>query len=97
MSKTIYKPEFIHLLANEAGLSKKETKRITECFLDCLVNLVSEGNEVEFIGFGKFSTIKAKARESYNFRAREKCKVPSFTKVKFKAGSKFKKACRDTL
>ncbi len=86
------KSELIAAIAEKAGLSKKDSEKALNAFIDSVVDVLKEGDKVTLIGFGTFEARERSARTGLNPRTKEPieiaaCKVPAF-----KAGKAFKDA-----
>ena len=86
------KSEFIDVVAEKTGLSKKDAKVSVESVLDAITETLQSGDSVNFIGFGTFSTAIRAARDT---------KVPGTDRIvhiketrvaKFKVGKQLKEA-----
>ena len=86
------KLEFIEVISDNSGLTKKDTT----IFLDSVINVITEtlsnGGNINIAGFGKFEIRSRGERKGVNPRTGEritisKCNIPSF-----KAGVNLKKA-----
>jgi len=86
------KAEFIQVVAEKAGLSKKDANAALDAILDTITEALTAGKSVSFIGFGTFSTSKRAARTARVPGTDRVVKVPATTAVKFKVGKKLKEA-----
>jgi DNA-binding protein HU-beta len=86
------KAEFIQEVAQNAGLSKKDTQKVIDAALDVITNALKKGEDVAFIGFGTFTTSIRAAREAKVPGTDKVVKVPETRVVKFKVGKKLKEA-----
>ena len=86
------KAEFIQVVAEKAGLSKKDTNAVLDAMLETITEALSNGKSVSFIGFGTFSTTKRAARKARVPGTDKVVDVPATTAVKFKVGKKLKDA-----
>ena len=81
------KKEFIALYAEKANF---ETKVDAEKKLDTVLNLFEEilikGDDINFIGWGKFEVKDTPARTGRNPKTGEEIAIPAKKAVKFKAG-----------
>jgi DNA-binding protein HU-beta len=86
--------EFVDDVAERADLSRAEAKRSVEAFLEAIEDALSSGDEVQFAGFGKFSTSDRPAREGVNPRdpGGPKIQIPARRVPKFSAGAALKSA-----
>ena len=85
------KKEFISLVSEKAGLTKKDTEVALEATLETITELLKNGDDINFIGFGSFSTAKRAARDGVNPSTGEKIRIAQSTTVKFKAGAQLKR------
>ncbi len=86
------KAEFIQVVAEKAGLSKKDTNVVLDAMLETITDALSDGKSVSFIGFGTFSTTPRAARTARVPGTDKIVDVPATTAVKFKVGKKLKDA-----
>ena len=86
------KAEFIQVVAEKAGLSKKDTNAALDAILKTVTEALSSGKSVSFIGFGTFSTAPRAARKARVPGTNKIVNVPATTAVKFKVGKKLKEA-----
>ena len=86
------KAEFIQRVAEDAGLSKKDTTIVIEASLALITKTLMNGGDVSFIGFGAFSTTIRAARKTKVPRTDRIVDVPETVNVKFKAGKNLKDA-----
>ena len=86
------KAEFIQVVAQRAGLSKKDANAALDAVLDTITEALVDGKSVSFIGFGTFSTAPRAARKARVPGTNKVIEVPATTAVKFKVGKKLKDA-----
>ncbi|MBT3281059.1 MAG: HU family DNA-binding protein [Campylobacteraceae bacterium] len=86
------KSELIDVMAEKAGLSKKDAGAALNAFTDAVTETLSKGDKLALIGFGTFSTSSRAAREGRNPSTGAAMKIAASTVAKFKAGSKLKEA-----
>ena len=84
------KAEFIQVVAEKAGLSKKDTNAALDAMLETVTEALASGKSVSFIGFGSFSTVKRAAREARVPLTGKKVQIPARNAVKFKVGKTLK-------
>ena len=84
------KTELVALMAEEAGLSKKDAEKALNAFIGGVQNAVKVGDKVSLIGFGTFETRERAAREGKNPQTGEKIKIAACKVPAFKAGKAFK-------
>lgn len=81
------KKEFIEkLYEKEMYESKAACERGLNEFLGTIEEVLLSGEEVNFIGWGKFEVIERAAREGRNPSTGKKIKIPTKKVVKFKPG-----------
>ncbi len=89
------KQEFVDQVAEKSGLSRRDAGKAVEAVLESITDTLKKGDDVNFTGFGKFSTQLRAAREGVNPRKPgEKVQIPEATVPKFSAGSTLKQAVR---
>ena len=80
------KTELVALMAEEAGLSKKDAEKALNAFIGGVQNAVKAGDKVSLIGFGTFEARERSAREGKNPQTGEKIKIAACKVPAFKAG-----------
>ena len=81
------KTELINAIAEKSGLSKVDSKKALEAFIDAVTGEVKGGGKVALVGFGTFSVTQKAARKGINPRTKAVINIPAKKTVKFKAGS----------
>jgi len=87
------KADFIALVAEKAGLTKKDAEKAVNAYNDCVVEALKAGDKVQLVGFGTFEARKRASREGFNPITKEKIKIPASVSPAFKPG----KALKDSL
>lgn len=87
------KAELVNAIANETGLSKKDTEATINSFVNVVSNELAKKEKVQLIGFGTFETRERSAREGVNPQTKAKIKIPATTAPAFKA----EKALKDKV
>ena len=89
------KQEFVDQVASKTNMSRREAADAVEAVLDSISDTLKNGGEINFTGFGKFSTQHRKERQGVNPRnPSEKVTIPAATVPKFSAGSTLKQAVK---
>ena len=89
------KQEFVDRVAQRANLSRREAAEAVDAVLDSSKDTLRNHGEVNFTGFGKFSTQHRKERQGVNPRnPSQKVTIPAATVPKFSAGSSLKTAVK---
>lgn len=84
------KQELINAIANETGISKKDTEATINSFVNQVSNALSEKDKVQLIGFGTFETRDRAERTGRNPQTGEEMKIEASTVPAFKAGKALK-------
>jgi DNA-binding protein HU-beta len=91
----VTKQEFVDAVAGKANLGKREAAAAVDAVLDTITDVLQRRDQVNFTGFGKFSTSDRAARMGVNPRnPGEKVHIPATTVPKFTAGSGLKQKVR---
>ena len=89
------KQEFVDQVASKTNMSRREAQDAVDAVLDSITDTLKSGGEINFTGFGKFSTQHRKERQGVNPRnPSEKVTIPAATVPKFSAGSSLKQAVK---
>ncbi len=86
------KAEFIDVVSEKSGLSKKDANEALNAILETITDALKEGKTVSFIGFGSFSTVERAAREARVPLTGKTVQIPARKAVKFKVGKSLKDA-----
>jgi len=91
----VTKQEFVDQVASKTNMSRREAADAVEAVLESITDTLKNGGEINFTGFGKFSTQHRKERQGVNPRnPTEKVTIPAATVPKFSAGSSLKQAVK---
>lgn len=82
------KKEFVEAYAAKTGESKKRSEELVNEFLQLVESLLSEGKEVQFVGWGTFLTKQKAERKGRNPKDGSEITIPAKKVVKFKVGKK---------
>ena len=89
------KKEFVEKFHEKAGFeSKAEAERKLNAFMDTVEEVLVSGDEVNFIGWGKFEVKETAARKGRNPKTGKEIQIPAKKSVKFKAGSKLNESLK---
>lgn len=86
------KTELIEAVAESAGLTKSDSEKAVNSFLETVTEAVRGGDKVTIPGFGSFSVSDRKARTGRNPQTGATIKIAASKAPKFTAGSGFKAA-----
>ena len=84
------KAELIQKLAHQTELTKADTERVLDAFVQTVTTSVKKGDEVKLVGLGTFAKAKRKARMGRNPQTGKAIKIPAAWYPKFRPGSGFK-------
>jgi len=81
------KAELISAMAEKAGLSKADSKKALDGFIESVSEALKSGDKVSLIGFGSFSVSEKAARQGINPATKQQITIAAKKVVKFKAGA----------
>lgn len=81
------KAQLIGAIAEKSGLSKVDSKKALDAFIDSVGTTLKKGDKIALVGFGTFSVAQKAARTGINPATRKPIKIAAKKVVKFKAGS----------
>lgn len=91
MSK-VNKSDIDQFIADELDMSQKDIDKITDMFLNQVIDQVDQLGEVDLHRFGTFTKEVRKGRKGRNPKTGETIDIPAKNYVKFKAWKKFRDA-----
>ena len=89
------KTELVALMAEEAGITKKDAEKALNAFIGGVQNAVKAGDKVSLIGFGTFEARERGERIGKNPRTGEEVKIAACKAPVFKAGKALKDAVNE--
>ena len=89
----MHKLEIVKAIANNTGLSQKDSSAALEAFLTVVTKALKKGEVVTLIGFGTFKVVKTAARKGRNPQTGKEIQIKASKRVKFAAG----KALKDSV
>ena len=81
------KTQLIDSIAAKAELSKVDSKKALDAFMDSVAEALKAGDKVALVGFGSFSVSQRSARTGINPATKKPIKIAAKKVVKFKAGA----------
>lgn len=87
---TTGKVELAKTLAQKTGITQKQAAEFINAFVDTVEEKLIEGNKVQLVGFGTFSTRKRESREGRKPGTGEKIIIPDSIVPVFRAGKNLK-------
>ena len=86
------KAELISAVAENAGLSRKDSEKAVNAVLETIRVSLEAGEKVQLVGFGIFDVKTREARMGRNPKTREEIEIPASRVPVFKAGKALKEA-----
>lgn len=86
------KTELISIVADEAGISKKDADKAVNVLLEKIEEAVAKDEKVQIVGFGTFELHNRSARQGRDPRTNQPITIPASRVPAFKAGKAFKTA-----
>ncbi len=84
------KAELIDAIANDTGLSKKDTEAFLKAFTSNVSKVLENGDSLSLVGFGTFSVGERGERTGRNPKTGETMTIKASKSPKFKAGKTLK-------
>jgi DNA-binding protein HU-beta len=81
------KAQLIDAIAEKAGLTKADSKKALDAFVEATTDALKNGDRVALIGFGSFSVSTRSARTGRNPQSGATLTIPMKKVAKFKAGA----------
>jgi DNA-binding protein HU-beta len=88
----MHKQELIDAVAEKTGDSKAQTGAAIDAIIEVITRAVSDGQTIQLIGFGSFSTGHRAERTGRNPSTGVEMTIAAAKTVKFTAGKAFKDA-----
>ena len=82
--------ELIAVVAEKAGLTKKDADRVIAATFETIAASLAEGEKVQISGFGNFEVKAREARVGRNPRTKETIDIPATRQPVFKASKSLK-------
>lgn len=86
------KSELIDAMAERSGLTKADTTKALNSFIDAVGGAMKAGDDVVLVGFGTFSVKERAARTGRNPKTGETLQIAASKVPSFKAGKGLKDA-----
>nr|WP_297274374.1 HU family DNA-binding protein [uncultured Agathobaculum sp.] len=84
------KSEFVTLIADKTGLSKKDTEKTMDAIFAAIGDALASGDKVQIAGFGSFETKERAARTGHNPRTGEEISIAAAMTPVFKPSKTLK-------
>lgn len=86
------KAELVAVIAEKAGISKKDAEAALKAFTETVSEELAKGEKITLVGFGTFEISERGERTGRNPQTGEEMKLPASKLPKFKAGKALKDA-----
>ena len=90
------KEELASKIAKECKITKAQSHRAIDSFIDGVTKALKMGKKVSLVNFGTFSVAKRKARTGRNPQTGATIKIAAAKVPKFKPGKQLKKAVKSS-
>ncbi|MDN3507753.1 MAG: HU family DNA-binding protein [Simkaniaceae bacterium] len=88
---TYTKKKLVQQIASKRGMHPNDVKNVVQSFLDEMIDILSEGNRLEFRDFGVFEVVMRKKKIGRNPKnASIPIVIPARPAVKFSSGKKMR-------
>ena len=81
------KNELISSIASETGLTKTDSAKAVDAFVNSISSALKSGDEVRLVGFGTFAITRRAATTGRNPRNGKPINIPARNQAKFKPGT----------
>jgi len=88
------KAQLVARIAKDTGLTKADTTRMLDAFLDVVTRTLRKGEKATLVGFGVFGVAKRRARTGRNPRTGAPIRIPARRLPRFIPGKALKAAVR---
>lgn len=88
------KTELINAVAENTGLSKKDSSAAVVAVFDEITKAMAKGEKVQILGFGNFEVRERSARQGRNPQTGEVVEIAATKAPAFKAGKALKEAVK---
>lgn len=90
------KSEFIDRLAQK-GYTKKSAGTIVDDVTNTIIEVLAEGESIQFYGFGTFAVRESAEREGVDFQTKERITIPGHKAPKFIPGKLLKRSVKEGI
>mgnify|MGYP000962543992 FL=1 len=87
------KADLISVMAEKSGMTKKDSEKSLNAFIEAVEEALVERDKVQLVGFGTFEVRERSARKGRNPQTGEEIDIPAASVPAFKAG----KALKDSI
>ncbi|SHM21521.1 DNA-binding protein HU-beta [Caldanaerovirga acetigignens] len=84
------KAELISVMAEKSGLTKKDSEKALNAFIEAVSEALAKKDKVQLVGFGTFEVRERSSRKGRNPQTGEEIDIPAAAIPAFKAGKALK-------
>ncbi|MDI6604062.1 MAG: HU family DNA-binding protein [Thermoanaerobacteraceae bacterium] len=84
------KADLITKMAEKSDLTKKDTEKALNAFVDSVQEALKQGERIQLVGFGTFEVRERAERKGRNPQTKEEITIPASKAPVFKAGKALK-------
>ncbi|BDG62019.1 HU family DNA-binding protein [Caldinitratiruptor microaerophilus] len=84
------KAELVSAVAEKAGLTKKDSEKAVNAFVESVKEALAKGDKVSLVGFGTFEVRERRPRKGRNPQTKAEITIPGGKAPAFKAGKELK-------
>jgi len=89
------KADLIGALTEKTGLTKKDTDKVLNAFVETITEELQKGEKISLVGFGTFEVRERAERMGRNPKTMEELVIPASKAPAFKAGKALKDAVNE--
>lgn len=86
------KTDLIDKIAEKTGLTKKDSGKALDAFIEAVKEALAAGDKVQIVGFGSFEVRQRAARKGLNPQTKSPIDIPARRVPVFKAGKDLRDA-----
>jgi DNA-binding protein HU-beta len=86
----VNKADLITKMAEKSDLTKKDTEKALNAFVDSVQEALKQGERIQLVGFGTFEVRERAERKGRNPQTKEEITIPASKAPVFKAGKALK-------
>jgi len=86
----VNKADLVSRIAELADMTKKDTEKFLNAFIDAVTEALQKGEKVQLVGFGTFEVRERAERKGRNPQTKEEITIPATKAPVFKAGKVLK-------
>jgi len=89
------KSELVAAIADKSGMTKKDSEKALQAFVDVVTEELAKGGKVQLVGFGTFDVAERQSREGRNPQTGKPMTIAASKAPRFKVGKALKDAVNE--